>query len=63
MTKRFPNTFAPDCDNEELTIGMIIQGLFRTLWTYDELPKEIQDAVDEEMDLKEIRKLQSEKHV
>lgn len=43
------NTFAPDCDNEELTIDMIITGLFRGMWEYDELSEEIQNAVDEEM--------------
>lgn len=50
MEKRtWKNTFAPDCDNEELTIDMIITGLFRTVWFYEDLPEEIQTAVDEEM--------------
>lgn len=54
--KTWKNTFAPDCENEELTVGMIIQGLFRTLWEYDDLPKEIQNAVDEEMIRRTARK-------
>ena len=48
--KIWKNTFAPDCDNEEFTVGMIILGLYRGAWGYDELPDEIQQAVDEEMD-------------
>ena len=47
--KIWKNTFAPDCDNEEFTVGMIIRGLFLQLWEFDKLPEEIQTAVSEEM--------------
>lgn len=47
--KTYKNTFAPDCDNEKFTVGMIIRGLFWSLWEYDDLPDEIQDVVDAEM--------------
>ena len=53
MEKRtWKNTFALNCENEELTLDMIISGLFLGAWGYDELPEDAQKAVDEEMDRK-----------
>lgn len=49
MTKSFKNTFAPHVDNEEIRVSGIILGLSLGLFHYDELPPEVQDAVEEEM--------------
>ncbi|NWG38090.1 hypothetical protein [Nitrososphaera sp.] len=48
-TKLFKNTFAPHVDNDELPVSAIILGLSLGVFHYDELPSEVQDAVDEEM--------------
>ena len=49
-SKRFKNTWAEHVRNEELTVEQIIFGLFRQVFKYKELPAEVQDAVDKEMD-------------
>jgi len=47
--KTFKNTFAPNCGNEELTADMIIAALRTTVMHSKDLPKEVQDAVEEEL--------------
>jgi len=48
--KAFKNTFAPNCGNEELTVDMIIAALRATLMHSKDLPKEVQDAVEDELE-------------
>jgi len=48
--KTFRNTFAPGCTDKELTVDMIIAALRATLMHSKDLPKEVQDAVEEELD-------------
>jgi len=48
--KTFKNTFAPNCGNEELTVDMIIAALRTTVMHSKDLPKEVQDAVEEELE-------------
>ena len=48
--RMFKNTFAPHVKNEELTVSEIIVGLKTTLFSYKNLPPEIQDAVEEELE-------------
>jgi len=47
--KAFKNTFAPGCTNVELTVDMIIAALRTTVMHSKDLPKEVQDAVEEEL--------------
>lgn len=54
----FQNTFAPLIENQELTVNNIIKGLFLGFIRYEDLPKEVRKAVDEEM--KKIKTSQSD---
>ncbi|MDD9813349.1 MAG: hypothetical protein OXU37_03645 [Thaumarchaeota archaeon] len=45
----FQNTFAPECENHELSVGQIIVGLGFGAFKYRKLPPEVRKAVDEEM--------------
>lgn len=49
MTKSFKNTFAPDCDNTEFTVGGIIAAMRFGFLAYEDLPQEIKIAVAEEL--------------
>jgi hypothetical protein len=53
MAKVFKNTFAPHHRNEEFRISGIIAALRCSALHYDDLPPEVQDAVDEEMTRRE----------
>ena len=57
--REFENTFAPDCENRTLTIDQIITGLQFSAFHIDKLPKDIRDAVHEEM---EVRRSLIQKH-
>jgi len=46
--RTFKNTFAPHVGNSELDVQAIIVALKTTLIHYDELPKEVREAVDNE---------------
>lgn len=48
-TKAFKNTFAPHVEDEEIRVSGIILGLSLGVFHYNELPQEVQDAVEEEM--------------
>lgn len=48
-TKSFKNTFAPHVRAKEIRVSGIILGLQTSVFSYKELPAEVQDAVDEEM--------------
>ena len=47
--RTFKNTFISHVTNKELSVDMIIQCLFRQVVRYNDLPADVQDAVDEEM--------------
>lgn len=47
--RTFKNTFAPHFDDQEFRVSGIIAALRASALHYDELPPEVQDAVDEEM--------------
>ena len=46
----FKNTFAPHIRNETLDVHAIVAGLRTTLIHSEDLPKEVQDAVMDELD-------------
>lgn len=46
----FKNTFIPDCENTELTIGDVITAMRFGFIEYEDLPQEVQNAVDEEIE-------------
>ena len=48
--REFENTFAPACKNRTLTVDAIITGLQCSAFNLKKLPKEIRDAVHEEME-------------
>jgi hypothetical protein len=49
-TKIFKNTFAPDCDNTEFTVSEIIGAMKFGFLSHEDLPQEIQKAVDEQLE-------------
>ncbi len=48
--KTFKNTFAPHIRNETLDVQAIVAGLRTTLIHSEDLPKEVQDAVVDELE-------------
>lgn len=55
QNKKFPNTFAPTIKNKDLTIDNIIQ-MLSLGFPFQELPKEIQQAVREETDRRHTKR-------
>ena len=48
--RAFKNTFAPSCEEQELTVGDIVTGMRFGLFKYRHLPPEVRGAVDEEIE-------------
>lgn len=48
-TRSFKNTFAPNVKAKEIRVSGIIAGLPLGVFHYNDLPPEVQRAVDEEM--------------
>ena len=48
--RTFKNTFAPHIENEVLTVHDIIAGLKTTVLHSKDLPTEVQDAVEDELE-------------
>jgi len=46
---KFKNTFAPLITNEELSVDNVIRGLNLGFIQYTELPTEVREAIDTEM--------------
>ncbi len=58
--KTFKNTFAPNIENETLSVHEVIMGLRSTMIHSADLPKDVQDAVVKELDrLSEIKEQSS----
>ena len=48
--KMFKNTFAPQMENDELSVHDVIIGLRSTVLSFKNLPREVQDAVEAELE-------------
>jgi len=49
-TITFKNTFITDCENTELTVSGIVTAMRFGFVEYEDLPPEVQNAVDEEIE-------------